>query len=245
MKAVKTIPKDMFSAYHDVMERIEQSDDGDTKLALKVLSWVYRAHRTLSIRELCECLVVEVGDEDLKYELMPDSSDVIDCCKSLVVYDESTNMVRFSHYTVQEFISCSIEQKLPPTINLAKTCVTYLAFAEFDKPRGRYFDQVFKNRVARYKFSGYVAKYWASHVRGEAEEEDEVQRLVFQAFESITKTDARLEFEADLSDVFGYRKRSGNTLLHILADKGLATLLKVLVDGTARSKNMYIPHSVS
>lgn len=241
LKALKTVPKDMSSAYHDVMERIEQSDEGDTKLALKVVSWVYRAQRNLSMRELRECIVVEEGDNDLERELMPSESDVIDCCKSLVVYDESTGLVRFTHYTVQEFIARNIEGKLVPAINLAKTCLTYLTFSEFDKPSGFHLNYVYANRFVRYGLCRYVSKYWGFHVLGEAEADDDIQRMVFKAFESKTKTDARLEFEAYISGMLDYRNKGGSTLIHVLADKGLATLLQVVLEGTTHSKNTYIP----
>ena len=82
-----------------VMERIEHSDDGDMRLALKILSWIYRARRTLFMDELLECLAVEDGNTDLQRDFLLGSA-VIECCKSVIIYDESSGAVRFTHYAV-------------------------------------------------------------------------------------------------------------------------------------------------
>ena len=104
MKALETAPRDMSSAYKDVMQRIEQSKPGDKVLAIKILSWLFYAFRPLLMDELLEALVVEDGDQDLQRDDMLQPTDVIECCKSLVVHEISTGLVRFPHYTVQEFI---------------------------------------------------------------------------------------------------------------------------------------------
>jgi ankyrin repeat domain-containing protein 50 len=126
LKALETVPKDLPSAYHDVLDRIERSDDGDTELALEVLSWISRAQRTLRMDELLECLVVEDDDVDLERKFMLNPSEVVRSCQSLVIYNESSGLVQFVHYTVQEFVQSTIQSKLPPSIHLAMTCLTYL-----------------------------------------------------------------------------------------------------------------------
>ena len=127
MKAFKTVPKDMFSAYNDVMQRIENSRRrNDKDLAMRILSWLFRAQRTLRMDELLEALAIgptrmdcdendsDDGDQDLIHENMLQPFQVIECCKSLVLYEESSGLVRFTHYTVQEFIAKSYSTG-PPT----------------------------------------------------------------------------------------------------------------------------------
>src|ERR1700738_3051885 len=129
LEAISTVPKDMFAAYNGVMQRIENS--GDTELALKILSWLFRARRPLHMEELREALVLQLGDEDLNHEFMIPPAEIVECCKSLLVHEESSGLVRFTHYTVQRFIADKIHQKLPPISDLAKTCAAYLSLPEF------------------------------------------------------------------------------------------------------------------
>ena len=77
--------------------------------------------------ELLEVIVVEDGNQDLETESLIEPSDVIQCCKSLVLYEESSGIVRFTHETVNDYIKDNIDI-LPPVTNLTKTCLSYLAF---------------------------------------------------------------------------------------------------------------------
>src|SRR5271154_624078 len=112
----------MSSAYSDIIQRIETSRPGDKELAMRIFSWICRAFRTLSMEELLEALVVEeleqdlTLDEGLQDKLAP--SDVIDCCKSLVIYEKSSGLVRFTHFTVQEYIESKAQKILPPVTHL-------------------------------------------------------------------------------------------------------------------------------
>lgn len=119
LKAINTAPRDINSAYYDVMKRIQQSDQGDMKLILKVLSWIYRARRLLSIDELQECLVMTDDDTALERELMICANDIIDSCKSFIIYDESSGLIQFVYYTLQEFITSEIENDLLSDVDIA------------------------------------------------------------------------------------------------------------------------------
>jgi len=79
---------------------------------LKILSWLFRAQRVLRMDELLEALVVEEGDQGLEQDYMLDAAAVIECCKSLVLYEESSGLVRFAHETVQTFIARNIPNLL-------------------------------------------------------------------------------------------------------------------------------------
>src|ERR1700737_4476296 len=180
LKALNTVPMDLDAAYDDVMDRIKGSSGGAKELALEVLSWIFRARRLLRMGELLEALVVEDGDEDLDRDCMLQPSQVIDCCKSLVVYDKSTELVRFVHYTVQEYIARKVHQELPPATKLALTCLTYLSFQTFSKLEFRSIS------VSYYQFGKYAAQFWGSHTRGEAERLPQVQQSVVRLLRSET-----------------------------------------------------------
>ena len=240
MKAFKTVPKDMYSAYNDVMERIENSRRGDDKdLAMRILSWLFRAQRTLHMDELLEALAVgpddddsDEDDQDLIHENMLQPFQIIECCKSLVLYEESSGLVRFTHYTVQEFIARHIQQNLPPAIDLAKTCLTYLAFDEFDYVC--YDENSMEKQIQKYKFSHYAAQFWGFHTRGQAEESPNVQIAIFRLFASQNKRNSILQMEtyAKWGDIYFARDQ---TLLHVIATNGLATICKLALE--SRSTN--------
>jgi hypothetical protein len=56
IEALETVPMEMYVEYTEVMKRIEHSGDKDT--ALRILSWIFRAQRTLYMDGLLEALVV-------------------------------------------------------------------------------------------------------------------------------------------------------------------------------------------
>ena len=221
MKALATIPRNMSAAYEDVMLRIERSKRGDKALAIKILSWLFHTKAPLSMNELLEALVVEDGDQELQREYMLQPADVIDCCKSLVVYESSSGMVRFTHYTVQEYIE-AIEHKLLGNIAMAKTCLTYLAFDEFDVPcTPDTYSEIYERRE-KYKLLSHAVNYWANYVAGEPEASLDVQEMILKVFASQSKRESYYQ-------ILHYNSSYGKTetFFHILADYGLTTVCKL------------------
>src|SRR5216117_1020445 len=100
MKALKTVPEDMNSAYTDVIQRIKQSSFREDKdLAMRIFLWLSRTHRPLLMDELLAALAIHSNDDSSDDDdddsdevidsdvLHPD--EVIECCKSLVLFEES------------------------------------------------------------------------------------------------------------------------------------------------------------
>jgi hypothetical protein len=220
MKALEMVPKDMSSAYNDVLQRIEKSRQGDKDLAMKILSWLFRAQRTLFMSELIEALVVETGDQDLDRDSMLQPADIIECCKSLVIHEESSGSVRFAHYTVQQFIAEKLEHNLLSTIDLAKTCLTYLSFIEFKNPCLERASMI--QRTDSYTFTRYAIEFWAHHVKGEIESLTEIQADIFRIFGSEDTRNSISQTEAFYTwNWFDGSYVKDRTLLHIAAKWGL------------------------
>jgi hypothetical protein len=229
MKALEIVPKDMSSAYNDVLQRIEKSRQGDKDLAMKILSWLFRAQRTLFMNELIEALVVETGDQDLERDSMLQPADIIECCKSLVIHDEFSGLVRFAHYTVQQFIAEKLEHNLLSTIDLAKTCLTYLSFIEFSNLCPDL--QSMKQRTESYQFGRYATEFWAAHVKGEAETLTDIQANIFRLFGSEKKRNSVLQIEGFYRwNFFNGAYTEGQTLLHIIAKRRLSTTCRRALD---------------
>lgn len=228
MRALSTVPLNMSSAYEDVMKRIEESKKGDIKLALKILSWLFYAKRPLEMNELLEALVVEDNDDDLMREYMLRPDDVIECCKSLVVYESSSGLIRFTHYTVQEFLA-RIQPKLLQPVYLAKTCLCYLAFKVFDRHD---FWWHWRDNWSKYRFLRYAATYWSDHTAGEAERSPEIHRALERVFASKERVVRILDVKASgYGGPLGppYPGRSRDTFLHIVAKSGLETICRLAI----------------
>ena len=113
--------------------------------------------------ELREAVAVEDGYTDLEEDDLPDPSVIVECCCSLVTYEHTTGIVRFTHYTVAGFLES--KDYILTTVDLARTCLTYLLFDVFeDGPCCN--EEEFKLRMRRYRFAEYIAQYWETYVRG-------------------------------------------------------------------------------
>jgi ankyrin repeat protein len=249
-KALKTVPKDIFTAYHEVIERIENSYGGhNQELASKIFSWLFYARRPLLMNELLHALAVdsegsnsdseeeEDGDDDNESQkcknddnlLQPEQ--VIEVCRGLVVYDESSGLVRFVHYTVQEFIAQHLKQWLQ-TSYLAKTCVDYLA--SFHEPCSSL--ESIKSRSEKYKFSRYAAGFWGVHAR-EAEDQEVVQRAVLEFLSSDGRMNSMVQL-GSMYQTFNYWTDLHPTILQIIAKNGLAATCRLLL-----SERLNLPHT--
>ena len=196
------------------------------------------------MEELLEVLVVEDGKHDLETGSFIEPGDVVECCKSLVLYVESSGIVRFTHETVNDYIRDNIDI-LPPVTNLTKTCLSYLAFKVFDKPcDGK---NSIEERVLKYKFSLYDAQFWGHHARA-AEECPDIQKTIIKCFASEDKRNAVLQLETYANS--GLRDISfpkGHTLLHFLARTGLDRTCSVLLNdnqqttGSSTYFSLYLP----
>lgn len=229
---MNTVPKDMSSAYHNIMKRIESSRLDDKELAMKVLSWLVRAREPLTMNMLLEALAVEEFDVTTTLvEVLRDNmltpSDVIECCKSLVICDKSNGAVRFVHFTVQEFIEKYHSQDLPAVNHLAKTCLAYLSLPEFDEPDPNEFYCTRYNCTAKYEFSSYAFRYWHIHTKGEVESCLDVQRAFLYVFGSIFSSKPGRNIRCHMKP----EGLSKETLICVIAKLGLSTFCKLLLDG--------------
>jgi hypothetical protein len=235
MQALRTVPRTMSAAYEDILKRIEQSGSGDMNLAIKILSWLFYTKEPLSMDALREALVVDENDE-LQRDYILDPEDIIDCCKSLVVHETSSGFVRFTHYTVQEYIG-TIESRLCSMNYLAKTCLNYLAMSAFDKPCNDH--QTFHDRIKQFSFSRHAGKYWNFYTSGDPEKCHDIQLAVFRALRSEDRRDALIELSNN-NNWFQWIP-SDETFLHMIARAGLATICGLILnDGMIESVEYFL-----
>ena len=129
IEALGTLPKDMSAAYEEVLARIDKIKGKDT--ALKILSWLFHAQRPLKMYEIQEVLSIRIQDTKLYPEYFIDPVQIIHYCQGLVELDHTSQIIRFTHYTVQDFLD-KYQNKLLALTDLAKICLTYLTFDIFE-----------------------------------------------------------------------------------------------------------------
>jgi hypothetical protein len=227
LHALKTIPKDMFAAYEDIIGKIRQSESEDSELAFEIMSWLFHAPRILHMKELLEALVIEDGDHDLDRDCLLTREAVVECCKSLISYDSSTDLVQFAHVTVQEFMGSQLSSLLRP-IDLANICLTYLLFEIFEVPCTT--TSQMQSRHEKYAFAFYAAQFWAYHVRGEPELDPRLTQKVTRVIESQDRRDAILQ-ACTYAETRSIQYPNEQHIFHFLARCGLAKFITRITSG--------------
>jgi len=239
LEELKKLPKSIDTAYNNIMLRIGEGGEPDKKFALKILSWIfYVADNTWPLRmeELQSLLVTEKGDRDLRDDELSLPADIITVCQSLVVFDKDSGLVRFTHFSVYEFM-----QKYPerlPISEMAKTCLTYLLFDEFEKGISRGWDNM-EARQSRFRAMYYVADTWDLYAR-KAQSSPDVRDLVLEFLASHHKVEAMSQMRNR-----GWPSMdpplNGVTLLHRLVTNGLDTICSYIVVGRQSGIDKYVP----
>lgn len=82
------------------MEKIYSQPKICADLASKILMWLVKAQRPLTVDELKVAVSVEPDRYELDDLDLPSRKTLLDVCASLVTIDEGSNTVRLTHYTV-------------------------------------------------------------------------------------------------------------------------------------------------
>lgn len=128
-KALQYLPAALNSAYDEVFFCIQLKGLETERLAFKALGWLFHAVRPLTVDELLQALVLEdmphYTDEDdhLAIEL------VLECCMGLIVLQTSDFTVRFSHYSIVEYLR-ERGDLISTSLDIGQSCVKYLLHAK-------------------------------------------------------------------------------------------------------------------
>ena len=228
LEALERLPPYLDAAYHEVLQRIEKSKAKST--AIKALSWVFHAVRPLTIDELREAISIRpFRHTALQPKFLIREDLLVKYCQGLLVIDEIDDVgpsrtVRFTHHTVREFLAKAYMDKLLTHIDIAKVCLTYLTFDDFEL--GPCYDTyTLLRQIGKHRLWGYCVENWGAHTRGEAEQDPEVARGVY---ELLASTGARSSMYQLILSQHGSTKPSfvSSTPLRVLAEEGLATIYK-------------------
>jgi hypothetical protein len=254
-----SFPTETDEAYHQIVIRITKSGSNSAHLAFRTLSWIFHSRRRLRVDELVEAISVDPDDASLNKQRLErlNVKEIVNSCKSFITFQEITQEIGFSHETVNAYfvkiISSAAESPLKAhllyaPIELARTCITYLGFREFEEPCP---DESLGDRLAKHKFSAYAAQYWGSHTAGVAEHLPDIQKLTLAVFGCDGKRNSMLqmaEYCVGMEMKLGHLPRKPNlvrtnTLLHILAENGLEKICEVFLYGSTNNSERYLSRS--
>src|SRR5262249_35742616 len=157
-RALSTLPTGPPSAYSAFLSRILSSDRAAS--AKRLIGWVLCATRPLSTEELKHALSIEEGDKVHDANCLVDIDAIISSCEGVIVVDDASRMVRFVHYTFQEFLEKQAPEPSEQVHDeMAKSCLTYLLFQSFSTGRCST-DAEMDSRLAKHPFLVHASKSW-------------------------------------------------------------------------------------
>lgn len=128
-RALRELPLDLDGMYSEVLQGVRtryQRAPRTIAMAENALRWVLCAVRPLNSTELVEGILIMPGESSER--LISNSltiQAVLDICQPLLVLDSGLQVVRFSHFSVQEFLSNRFVEKAAHTL-VAEACLTLL-----------------------------------------------------------------------------------------------------------------------
>ncbi|CAP62321.1 uncharacterized protein PODANS_0_150 [Podospora anserina S mat+] len=176
--ALTNLPRTLQETYIRILQRIEDEHPEDVEIVRKILSWLVRGIRNLSLEELAEAISIEPdnGEESMDFNAVDtDPEDMLELLGGLVTVSPD-RFVSLAHFSVKEFLVSEDICKTKPLFcvakyetesTLASVCLTYLCYDDFAKPLSPDSDQ-----LQQYKFLPYAASAWGLHAKY-SEQDDE------------------------------------------------------------------------
>ena len=226
-KTIEESSTDLDTLYDDLFRQINQRSE----FAQKLVVWVVYSKRPLTLRELEAALATQQDSQneectkDYKTAL---TSKSLASVLGVILESTTEGFVRLIHQSAKDFIigrilivNSSFGTNIDPNVYIAKVCMTYLNFDEFNLGYKDY-KLLIEELKRSHPLLDYAARHWYSHIRDKSEVED-----CFDLFLQILKPSPVRFWSA----VAGIRSRDANTRYHPLevatnADiKWLATYL--------------------
>lgn len=228
MRTLESLPHSIGDAYQQIMSRIEAGRKVDKMMALRTLGWILRAGRHLKMGELRELISIRTGDRDLNADDLPKPTKILKVCQSLVDYDDSIDLVRFTHETVPNFLETEFTG-LPSPFELAATCLTYLEFDVFEDGGDK--DLL----LQKYQALNYISHFWDFHTK-KVETSESIQMAALGVLTSENRRNLMRQIKQGRFYV------GGQTILHVLADSAMAETCTRLLDCRRKENDPYGLH---
>ncbi|KAL8632574.1 hypothetical protein Q9189_001726 [Teloschistes chrysophthalmus] len=203
LKALEQMPKDLAGTYARILRRLEH-DSENVERYQKLLRWLVKSTRSLTLDELAECIGIDLeeGNESMDFDAVETyPENLLKRCNSLVTVSDE-GRVSLAHYTVKEFLVSESTKKDLETfyvggedveVELAQTCLTYLCYSDFIA--GSVADEdALTDLLDQYKFLDYAASSWGSHAHLAEGKEGELLDLSTKLLDAPTEGRGNYEF---------------------------------------------------
>jgi ankyrin repeat protein len=195
--------------------------------------WVCHGQRALTLFELQEALMVRQSHSMLERRYSASREAIVDSCHGLIYVERETNLVRFSHYSIQEFLVENSSALFPdPHTTISRMCMTYLMFDDFEAAPFSDGDSI-QICMSTYKFLGYAAMFWGDHVRQSETRVymwDQLDRL-FRHPNAISLANQVMNFtRGRLEEYWTAEECDSISPLHAAARYGLCDIIAILLE---------------
>ncbi|KAF6753233.1 hypothetical protein DFP72DRAFT_902290 [Ephemerocybe angulata] len=173
MKILNSLPEGVNELYRDCLERIDAQSKEDVELAHKVFALLAHSRAPLTALQLQHALAASLETLSFDTDDIVPIPLVLSVCGSLVVV-ESTNdwnlkdgdVVRFIHYTTQEFIKGVENSDIPPPqVLFSLICSIHLDahLSDLQDPQNPQISEYHLPYIEN-RFLAYAYHYWGEHV---------------------------------------------------------------------------------
>ncbi|KFY15118.1 hypothetical protein V492_02220 [Pseudogymnoascus sp. VKM F-4246] len=231
--SLTSLSHSLSGAFEETITRIQSLPERRKILGMRTLMWICHAKRPMKVTDLSDAVSVKLDQTTMSTKHCPSAKMMIECCQGLVTIDPESTIIRFAHYTIQEYLIEHTSTLFPRAeANLAETCLTYLLFDTFKQ--GPCLDRdAIKLRIISSTFLTYAGRYWGVHVKG-SEVDQVVQRLTFTflgCHAAAASANQIMQYDK------GYRQEYwdpeecySTTSLHAASHFGLENTLRKLLD---------------
>lgn len=112
-----------------------QHPPGRVELAIRVLSWLVKARKVLTIHQLHEAVTADEGCTTFEESDLPHMQTMIDVCARLVNFDKDSDTIRLIHYTAQEYLLTHPIILENANFKVVGACITYLSSKAITPPQ--------------------------------------------------------------------------------------------------------------
>jgi hypothetical protein len=201
--------------------------------------WLTYAKEPLPAKTLQHALAVEFGSKAFDFSRLTELSYLVSVCSGLVTVDVESGIIHLVHYTTHDYLKGFYPYF---KTNIAEICLTYLGLEMFDE--SCMWDMSLTERLEKFAFSSYAAKYWAEHTRGDKERE--LQSLLLKTFDSSGRRDSMYQIHYYFSESWNpFVVTSGQSLLQIVAANGLAIVCEGLLNEGSDDNDLYVPSLIT
>ncbi|KAL8654100.1 MAG: hypothetical protein Q9226_003563 [Calogaya cf. arnoldii] len=170
-KALQNLPPTLPATYERILRSVNTRPKETQLLVSRTLRWIVHCQtETMTTQALCEAVSINIGDTKRDKDSIPDELEVLRWCSSLVRKGVDRECLELAHFSVKEFLLQLDDDdmgefavyRVGPNhdeIDLAKVCLTYLNFCDFDQ-EVRIDKEVTERRLEDCPLREYSVYHW-------------------------------------------------------------------------------------